>query len=99
MCRDLILRRKPFVPTTFVNIITTTATPTLRARTSRISEGEDRGEGDKWSPCRLRAGRPFHPPQRCEVIRRCRGPVGKPTPRGGRRGRMSASTLVFVPTP
>src|SRR6516165_4575475 len=35
-------------------LITTTATPTFRAPRSRTSEGVDRGEGDKWSPCRLR---------------------------------------------
>jgi tripartite-type tricarboxylate transporter receptor subunit TctC len=33
-----MFRRNPSVPTTFINIITTTATPTLRARRSRTSE-------------------------------------------------------------
>src|SRR6266436_940062 len=54
MCRDLTLCRKPSVLKTSINIITTTATPTFRALRSWTSEGEDRGEGDKWSPCRLR---------------------------------------------
>ena len=46
--------RKPSVLKTSINIITTTATPTFRTPRSWTSEGEDRGEGDKWSPCRLR---------------------------------------------
>src|SRR5260370_20059814 len=45
MCGDLMLWRKPSVLKTSINIITTTATPTLRTRRSRTSEGEDRSEG------------------------------------------------------
>src|SRR5215472_1213816 len=39
MCQDLMLCRKPSVLKTPVNIITTSATPTFRARKSPTSEG------------------------------------------------------------
>src|SRR5713101_1392070 len=76
MCRDLTLCRKPSVLKTSINIITTTATPTFRALRSWTSEGEDRGEGDKWSPCRLRVAsfspRPRHVRLSSETLRESR---------------------------
>src|SRR6516225_3995718 len=75
MCRDPILRRKPCVPTTFINIITTTATPTLRMRTSRTSEGDDRAEATSGRGVASAPADFSIPHKDYEAIRRCRVPV------------------------
>src|SRR6516162_4218722 len=55
MCRGPTNCQKLSVPKTAINTIPTMR-PTYRAPRSRTSEGVDRGEGDKSSPCRLKDG-------------------------------------------